>query len=139
MADKAVAEMMSIATALRMGYSDIATIRQEVEDWWTGMSSWRRPDNRDRTFYLKEIINDLKDIDPPDLTGVPTEVLGREVCATLIVGSKSRETRLNNALARLRPSAAALLRAGYQDIGAKITRDIQKAAWKTYRIPGAYE
>jgi hypothetical protein len=97
-----------------------------------------RPDNTSRRFFISSVRDDLEIIAAPDLTCIPEDILAREVCVVLCVGSKSRETRRQNSLARLRPAVASLRKAGLNSVVEKIGLDIKRVDW-TFRIRGAYE
>lgn len=79
MANKSIAETMTVAMSVRMGYSDLDTIRQELNDWWTRMGPRRGPDNTDRNHHVYNITQDLERIVLPDLTDVSDDVLKRGV------------------------------------------------------------
>jgi len=68
----------------------------------------------------------------------PDDLLKREICAVLRANRRSREARRDNALAMLRPAAAALAKGGLSDLADKIRRDIDTVN-SMGRIPGAYE
>lgn len=138
MAEKVVAQMETIREALLAAYAELATIRRELDDWLGRMGPRWRPDNTSCRFFISSVRDDLEIIAAPDLTCIPEDILAREVCVVLCVGSKSCETRRQNSLARLRPAVASLRKAGLNSVVEKIGLDIKRVDW-TFRIRGAYE
>jgi hypothetical protein len=138
MAEKVVAQMIGVGEAVRTGYADLATLQQELHDWWIAAGPRRGPDNTDRSYHLRTISKDLAKIEAPELSALSGDLLNREVCAVVHTGRGSQEARKQDALAMLRPAATALARAGVSELADKIRHDIELVD-STRRIPGAYE
>ena len=139
MAVKMVPEMASISEAIKTAYSELYAIRTELDSWLSRKGPRTRRDVTISTATLWEIVDDyLEKIIAPDLTTIPSPLAEYQVCVNLSVGSKSRETRRQNAMARLRPAVAALRKAGMAEISGKLKKDITHIDFMP-RIPGAYE
>ena len=138
MSEKFVATMLSIGEALRTGYTDLATLAEELFEWHTSAGPFGRRDNRDRSYHLWDIACELALLKAPDVSALPHDLMDKEVCANVHVGRGSREARKQDSLAKLRPAAAAIGKAGYSDTADKVRRDVSRAD-DTRHIPGAYE
>jgi hypothetical protein len=132
MVDTVTAQVMSVAEALRAGYGELAALRAEIRDSRVAMPKDGEPD--DHGFRLKSIYFALAGIVAPDVQGLPSEISRRDVCAVVHTGLRTREARKQDALAMLRPAAAALRRAGLDQAADKIRSDVRRAGL-ALRIP----
>jgi hypothetical protein len=133
MVETVTAQVMSVAEALRAGYHELTTLRAEIRNCRIAA-----PDNGhpgDHSYRLRSIYLALASIVAPDVQGLPRDILKRDVCAVVHTGLRSREARKLDALAMLRPAAAALRRAGLDQTADKIRSDVRRAGL-ALRVPG---
>jgi hypothetical protein len=133
MVERVTAQVMSVAEALRAGYDELAMLQTEVRHATLGAPHNGEPD--DGSYRLRSICAALASIVAPDVKGLPADVLKWDMCAVVHTDPSSREARKLDALAMLRPAAAALRRAGLDQTADKIQGDVRRAGL-ALRIPG---
>ena len=138
MSEKLEVQMIATGEAIKAAYAEFAALGEELSTMLVRMEPRSGPDNRDSSVRLRFITRGLQDIEHPDLSALPIEVAESIVGANVdIRRTPSRQTRLSNAMAKLRPALAKVRRAGMMDLADKIERDLLRA--DVGPIPGAYD